>query len=70
MKELDARTLANVDVALEETCRSLPNGGNHEVRRYIARKLLASARQSGTTLKELMKVGRRAMVQITKRKRP
>lgn len=30
MKALDGRTMANLDVALEEACRSLPHGGDHE----------------------------------------
>jgi hypothetical protein len=34
--EFDERTLANMDVVLDEICRELPNGGDHESRKFIA----------------------------------
>ena len=49
MTELDDRTKANLDVVLEEVCRPLPHGGDHELRKAIAEKLLASAME-GTGL--------------------
>jgi len=36
MTQLDDRTMANLDVVLEEVCRSLPHGGDHELRKAIA----------------------------------
>jgi hypothetical protein len=33
---LTERVKANLDVVLEETCRELPHGGDHERRRVIA----------------------------------
>jgi hypothetical protein len=63
MNKLDSRTLANLDVALEETCRALPNGGDHEVRSFVAAKLLAAAHDGEITLKELTGVGRAALAQ-------
>jgi hypothetical protein len=56
MKGLDVRTIANLDVVLDETCRSLPNGGDHEVRAFVAERLLAEA-------------GRLAIAQAGKRRR-
>ncbi|MEY9418030.1 hypothetical protein ABIF69_004472 [Bradyrhizobium japonicum] len=44
MTELDDRTMANLDFVLEEVCRSLPHGGDHELRKQIAEKLLQSAK--------------------------
>jgi hypothetical protein len=66
MKKLDSRTLANLDVALEETCRSLPNGGDHEVRKHVAEKLLSAAQNGMSTLTSLNEVGRAALAQAIK----
>jgi hypothetical protein len=63
MGSLDTRTLANLDVVLEETCRQLPNGGDHAVRSFVAAKLLAAAHDGQITLKELTTVGRGALEQ-------
>jgi hypothetical protein len=43
MTKLDDRTMANLDVVLEEVCRSLPHGGDHQLRKRIAERLLDSA---------------------------
>jgi hypothetical protein len=44
MTELDDRTAANMNVTLENACRVLPNsGGDHETRKYIAKKLFQAA---------------------------
>jgi len=32
MTKFDERTAANLDVVLENVCRGLPNGGDHETR--------------------------------------
>jgi hypothetical protein len=64
MSEFDERTQANMDVVLDEVCTELPNGGDHESRRYIAEQLVQAARAGKTTLKELTYVGRRALVHL------
>jgi hypothetical protein len=61
MKPVDDRTAANLDVVLEETCRSLPHGGNHSFRKRVALKLLKAARSGNTTLASLTSVARSAM---------
>ncbi|PDT88806.1 hypothetical protein CO669_18810 [Bradyrhizobium sp. Y36] len=61
MKALDDRTIANLDVALEEACRSLPHGGDHEIRREVAQKLLDSAIQGNRTLSGLTEIARAAL---------
>jgi hypothetical protein len=43
MDEISGRTMANLDVVLEEVCRALPYGGDHELRKSVAQKLLDSA---------------------------
>jgi hypothetical protein len=58
MKNVDERTAANMEVALEQTCRLLPHGGDHETRKRIARNLLHSARDGTSTLSAFMKVAR------------
>jgi hypothetical protein len=53
MSEFDERLQANMDVVLDEVCAGLPNGGDHESRKYIAEQLVQAARAGKTTLKEL-----------------
>jgi len=45
MGNLSERTLANMDTVLEETCHGFVNGGDHELRRYIAEQLKLNAEQ-------------------------
>jgi hypothetical protein len=61
MKHLDDRTAANLDVVLEDTCKSLPHGGDHDFRKKVALKLLAAARRGQTTLASLTRAARSAM---------
>lgn len=67
MSELDDRTKANLDVVLEEVCRSLPHGGDHELRKTIAEKLLESALNGKTTIGGLTEVARAALAEMTKK---
>jgi hypothetical protein len=68
MKQLDARTIANLDVVLEDTCRALPHGGDHALRRRVAKKLLSTARKGHTTLGRLSSVAEAALADALKRK--
>ena len=45
MADLDKRTRASLDAVLENACRSLPHGGNHALRKEVARQLLRSVRK-------------------------
>ena len=65
MTRLDERTVANMDIVLEETCSIFPHGGDHERRRYIAQKLKLSARRGNTTLGGLRAVAHTALKEIT-----
>ncbi|WP_085973575.1 hypothetical protein [Bradyrhizobium genomosp. I (2014)] len=67
MTRLDDRTMATLDVVLEEVCRSLPHGGDHELRRSIAEKLLDSALVGNRTISGLTEVARAALAETTKR---
>ncbi len=68
MKHLDERTAANLEVVLEDACRSLPHGGEHSVRKKIAQKLLSAARHGNTTLGHLTAVAREAASDVMKRR--
>ncbi|MEK9278054.1 MULTISPECIES: hypothetical protein [unclassified Bradyrhizobium] len=65
MTELSERTKANMDVVLEETCRQLPHGGDHDSRRFIAEHLIKAAQSGHATLGELGIVARRALAELT-----
>ncbi|QOZ07983.1 hypothetical protein [Bradyrhizobium sp. CCBAU 51765] len=65
MTELSERTKANMDVVLEQTCRQLPHGGDHDSRRFIAERLIEAAESGHCTLGELGIVARRALAELT-----
>jgi hypothetical protein len=62
MTKLDERTMAKLDVVLENVCRMLPNnGGDHETRKLIARKLVQAVKKGNTSLAGLEDVAHRAL---------
>src|SRR6266478_1445815 len=46
MVEFNERTQANMDIVLEKVCAKLPNGGDHESRKFIAEQLIQCARSA------------------------
>jgi hypothetical protein len=68
MTKIDERTAANMDVALEEVCRHLPHGGDHETRKHIAQRLIQAAKKGHLTLEELRAVAGRALSELSSRK--
>lgn len=44
---LSERVKSNMEAVLDEVCRELPNGGDHEVRKRIAEHLLSDLRAAG-----------------------
>jgi ribosomal 50S subunit-associated protein YjgA (DUF615 family) len=66
-RQIRDRTLANLDVALEEACRDFPNGGDHEQRKFVAQRLKASARKGVETLGELRAVASAAVAELLRR---
>ena len=67
MTQLDDRTMSNLDVVLEEVCRSLPHGGYHELRKAIAEKLLDSAMKGNKSIGGLTDVARAVLAENTKK---
>jgi hypothetical protein len=62
------RTIANMDVVLEEVCRGLPNGGDHESRKHVAKKLMQSVKKGNATLEGLRSAASRALAELSSRK--
>jgi hypothetical protein len=54
-------------VILEETCKEFPHGGDHSMRKKIARKLLQSVQQGNRTFSDLSAVARTMLSELTKR---
>jgi hypothetical protein len=67
MTKLDDRTMANLDVVLEEVCRSLPHGGDHQLRKRIAERLLDSAIKGNRTLVGLTEEAQAALAEATQK---
>ena len=67
MIKSEERASANMDVVLEEVCRKLPHGGDHESRKYVAKKLMQSVKKGSVTLEELRPVASRAFSEWSKR---
>ena len=61
MADTSQRAKANMEVVLEEACRSLPHGGDHAVRAFIAQRLTDAVQAGRTTLGELGIVARKAL---------
>jgi hypothetical protein len=68
VSEIDERAQANM--VLEKVCRHLPNGGDHESRKFIAEQLLGAVSEGRTTLRELTLVGKHALEQFRNRPEP
>jgi hypothetical protein len=68
MSKIEERITANMDVVLEEVCRSLPHGGDHESRKHIARRLMQSAKKGNVTLESLRPVASRAFSELSRRR--
>jgi hypothetical protein len=67
MIRLDQKEMTKLELALEEACRSMPHGGDHGLRKQVARKLLDSALKGNTTLGGLIEVARKALADANDR---
>jgi hypothetical protein len=56
-------------MTLEEACRAKPHGGDRDLRKQPAQKLVACASEGNTNLGESVDVARAALTEAT-RKRP
>jgi hypothetical protein len=64
-ESFDSRTLANMEVALERTCKLLSAGAEeHGTRRHIASKILECAAGGDKTLEGLTQAGRAAATEL------
>jgi hypothetical protein len=68
MDEFDHRTMSHMDIILEEICRGLKHGGDHESRKFVAERLMACARNGHTTPDELRTAARAALLELTGQK--
>jgi hypothetical protein len=68
MTNIGERTRANMDVVLEEACRGLPHGGDHESRKHVAKKLMQSVKKGNLTLEGLRSVANHALAELSRRK--
>ena len=68
MTKLNERCIANMDVVLEEVCSGLRHGGDHETRKYIAKKLMNAAKKGNTTLDGLRAIANSALGEPSPRK--
>ena len=66
--KIDERTAANMDVALDEAFAGVLHGGDHESRKYVAKKLIQSAGKGNVTLEGLRAVAREAFEQLSTRR--
>lgn len=51
----DARTLANMSVALERVCQQRPDGDDHKVRRRVAQRIIQCAKMGKKLWQHLRK---------------
>ena len=68
MTKIDERITTDMDAVLEEVFRVLPHGGDHETRKYIAKKLIQGAKKGNATLDGLRNVARIALEELSHRK--
>lgn len=64
-EEFNARTISNMDVALERACNTMPNLlAQHPARKYVAEKIVECAKTHTQTLDGLTEAGRRAVAEL------
>jgi hypothetical protein len=68
MEGLDGQTTTNMEVALDKVCEPFPHGGDHELRKYIAQRLIQSASEGNTTLGGLTMAAHSALLELSARR--
>jgi hypothetical protein len=61
---LDARTRANMNVALERICRHRPDGEDHQFRQLVAQRIVQCAKSGKKTLGALTEAGERVLARL------
>jgi hypothetical protein len=69
MGEFDAHTRSHMEMVLEEVCGNLPHGGEHEIRKYVAERLIDAARCGKTCRDDLLPIALRALSEVRNPKR-
>ncbi len=62
----DARTLANMNVALDRVCGKSPSGERHDLRKRVAQAMVRYAKRGKTTLGALTEAGEKALGRAAK----
>lgn len=62
---LDARTLRNMEVALDRACHSLAIGEQHDARSHVAARILECAQRGETRLDALIEAGQVAATELS-----
>ncbi len=66
--EFDESTLTNMEIALERACGGLPGDmQGHDARKFVAKRIIDSAKRGNVTLAELTATGKRAVVELLSR---
>jgi hypothetical protein len=65
---IDDKIMAQMDAALEQACRALPNGGDHESRKYVAKELRRSAEEGNTTMEGLSALADRLVRELSRQR--
>jgi hypothetical protein len=62
--KFDARTLANMNAALDRVCERVPHGEDHVIRKRVAKQIIRCASSGRTTLSDLTAAGQRALIKV------
>jgi hypothetical protein len=64
-EQFNERTICNMDVALERSCRMMPEIFEaHRARKFVAEKIVECAKTQTVTLAGLTEAGRRAVAEL------
>jgi hypothetical protein len=65
----DARTLANMNVALERICQRNPDGEDYKFRKRVAERIIRAAKRGQKTLGALTEAGERVLAGLQENKK-
>jgi hypothetical protein len=68
MVKVDGPRTLNMEHVLDELFEGVRHGGDHEIRKHVAKKLIQSAKKGNVTLEELTAVGREALRHLSTRR--
>jgi hypothetical protein len=65
VEQLDRRTMAAMELALERACGRWPYGGKHNIRKRVAQSIIRCARTGNTSLDALTEAAECAAAQLS-----